>query len=443
MASLIERTLLTTFRWQARHAMQIDEVDRLAMPAPPARPTSLYVHVPFCEVLCPFCTFHRVQFREDKARRYFAALRDELRLYHRAGFTFTSLYVGGGTPTCAVGELVETLALARELFGVVDISVETNPMDLRPAVIEQLVSVGVSRLSVGVQSFDDRLLRAMERYDRYGSSAQIIEHLDAAAGAFPTLNVDLMYNLPHQDEASIEHDLDVLLGLAANQVSFYPLMTARTAEAKIRATMGAAGPGRVREYYGRYLARLRPAFEPQSCWCFSRSKAAIDEYVVDADNYVGVGSGAFSYLDGTLYATTFSLNNYVDRLERGLTGVTGRRVFSVADQVRNTFLNRLFGLELSKAWVAERWGGRFEAELWYALGAMKMVGALTEDDDAWRLTDRGMYYWVLMMSEFFESVNRFRETMRSRIRAELDEPELRHGDPLSTMVGGTAWAPRP
>jgi menaquinone C8-methyltransferase len=442
MESIVERTLLTAFRWQARHVMRIGELDLAGTPPPPSRPTSLYAHVPFCEVLCPFCTFHRVRFREEKSRAYFAALRDELRQYHRAGFAFTSLYVGGGTPTCAVGELIETLGLARELFGVTEISVETNPMDLRADVIAQLAAAGVSRLSVGVQSFDDRLLKAMERYDRYGSCAGIIERLDAAAGAFPTLNVDLMYNLPHQDEASIEHDIDVLLGLRSNQVSLYPLMTARSAEARIRATMGTAGPGRVRDYYRRFLAGLRPAFEPQSCWCFSRTKTTIDEYVVDADNYVGVGSGAFSYLDGVLYATTFSLNHYVDRVGRGRTGITGMRAYSVTDQVKNTFLNRLFGLELSKAWVAERWGGEFEARLWYALDAMKAVGALTEDESAWRLTDRGMYYWVLMMSEFFESVNRFRETMRARIRAELEEPELGHGGPLSPVVGGTAWAPR-
>ena len=261
-------------------------------------------------------------------------------------------------------------------------------------------------------------------------------------GAFATFNVDVMYNLPQQDETSIEHDLDVLLGLRANQVSFYPLMTAHSAEARIRSSMGEPGPSRVREYYERYLARLRPTFEPQSCWCFSRSKAAIDEYVVDADHYVGVGSGAFSYLDGTLYATTFSLDHYVDRVGRGLTGVTGRRAFPVSDQIKNAFLTGLFGLELRRDRVAARWGDRFGSELWWALDAMKALGALTEDDDAWRLTDRGMYYWVLMMSEFYETVNRFREAMRSRIRSELDEPELRHGGPLSPVVGGTAWRPR-
>jgi coproporphyrinogen III oxidase-like Fe-S oxidoreductase len=442
MEPSVERVLRTTVRWQMRHAMRIAETDQPTVPNPPLGPVSLYAHVPFCTSLCPFCTFHRVPYQERTSRSYFAALRDELRLYHRAGFTFTDLYVGGGTPTCAPGELAETIALARELFGVEEISVETSPMDLRPDVIERLTDAGVRRLSVGVQSFDDRLLRAMDRYDTHGSSEATVERLDAAAGAFPTFNVDVMYNLPNQDAASIEHDLDVLLGLRANQVSFYPLMTAPEAATRIRATMGAAGPNRIREHYERYLSRLRPAFEPQSCWCFSRTRAAIDEYVVAADHYVGIGSGAFSYLDGTLYATTFSLSDYRDRVGRGLTGITGTRPFSISDQVRNAFLNGLFGLELPKARIAARWDGRFERELWWALDGMKALGALTEDDVAWRLTDRGMYYWVLMMAEFFGSVNRFRETMRAQVRAELDEPDLRHGGPLSPAVGGSGWAPR-
>ncbi len=420
MDSVLERALLTTFRWQARHAMRISEVDQRQPPAPPTGPVSLYVHVPFCTALCPFCTFHRVPFHERASGRYFAALRDELRLYHRSGFSFSSLYVGGGTPTCAPGELVETIALARELFGMSEISVETNPTDLRPAVLEPLAEVGVQRLSVGVQSFDDGLLRAMERYDHYGSSAEIIERINGAADSFPTLNVDLMYNLPNQDLPSLEHDIDVVLGLRSNQVSFYPLMTAHSAAAKIRATMGTPGPSRAHEFYERYLARLRPAFRPQSCWCFSRTAAAIDEYVVDADDYVGIGSGAFSYLDGTLYATTFSLNHYADRVSRGLPGITGKRSFTLDDRLKNAFLTGLFGLELRKARVQARWGDEFEAHLRLALDAMTLIGAVTEDSTAWRLTNRGMYLWVLMMSEFYESVNRFREAMRAGIRDELD-----------------------
>jgi coproporphyrinogen III oxidase-like Fe-S oxidoreductase len=421
--ALIDRSLLAAFRWQSRHAMRLREQDEVTLPSPPrSGSAALYLHVPFCEVLCPFCSFHRVQYREGLAKQYFAALRTELRRYHAEGYIFTGVYVGGGTPTVAPDELVETLALIRQLFPLVkDISVETNPHDLRDGLLAQLAAVGVNRLSVGVQSFDDALLKEMDRFEKYGSGERIIAHLEEAAGHFPTLNVDMIYNLPHQSRASLEHDLEVLLGLKANQVSLYPLMTSKSTTSKMSQTMGLPRQGAVRDQFDLILARLRPTFAPQSGWCFSRGGGAIDEYIVQAEDYVGLGSGAFSYLDGTMYATTFSIQSYIDRVNRGLPAITGRRPLSSAEQMKQTFLMRLFGLSLDKAWARQRHGDGFERAMWPTIKAFKALGAVVEDEKALRLTDEGMYFWVLMMSAFFESVNTFREQMRGRIKAELED----------------------
>ena len=410
----IERLLLAGFRRQTRSAMKFSAGEAVPMPAPPCSGSAfLYVHVPFCEVLCPFCSFHRVQYRADEAKRYFTALRQEIRRYHDAGFVFTGVYVGGGTPTVVPGELVETLALIRELFPVREMSVETNPRDLRDNILAQLAGAGVDRLSVGVQSFDDQLLRNMERYEKYGSSAEIQERLQVAAAHFRTLNADMIYNLPHQSLVSLERDLDILLQLKVNQISFYPLMTAKNGMFIPRAR-------RLRPYFDTILARLRPHFMPQSAWCFARGTGALDEYIVSADDYVGVGSGAFSYLDGVMYATTFSLKVYAERVSRGLTGITGQRHLSVAEQMLHALLVRLFGLRLEKHRFAERFGHRRFQTLTPLLAALKVAGALRENQTAYRLTDRGMYYWVLMMASFFESVNEFREQMRMLMAAELD-----------------------
>src|SRR5690349_2421771 len=101
-----------------------------AVPAPPAVGAGcLYLHIPFCETLCPFCSFHRVEHHHTQAQRYFHSLREEVRRYHEAGFRFSSAYIGGGTPTTEPGELIETISLIRNLFDVRDISVETNPRD--------------------------------------------------------------------------------------------------------------------------------------------------------------------------------------------------------------------------------------------------------------------------------------------------------------------------
>jgi hypothetical protein len=207
-------------------------------------------------------------------------------------------------------------------------------------------------------------------------------------------------------------------------VSFYPLMTSDAVRRKMTARMGRLDRARVRDYYARIRERLAGSFTPSSAWCFSRGTGSgVDEYIADATDYVGVGSGAFSYVGGAMYATTFSLNAYADRIGRGLPAVTQRRVMNEHEQMRYEMLLRLFGLRMDRDWLASRFGGRFERRMRLEMTALKVSGAVVEDDRGYRLTDRGMYLWVLMMSAFFESVNVFREKMRAHIREELERDD--------------------
>jgi coproporphyrinogen III oxidase-like Fe-S oxidoreductase len=439
--------LASAFRREARRTMRLAASS--GAPDVPSEPVFLYLHVPFCEVLCPFCSFHRVRHERDKARRYFAALRQEIRWYRARGFRFSGLYVGGGTPTVEPDELVATLALVQEPGRLADVSVETNPADLTPAILDLLAGAGVTRLSVGVQSFDDGLLREMGRYEKYGSGAAILERLELAVARFPTVNVDMIFNLPHQDAALLERDLDCVEAGPANQVSFYPLMSARATQKKMRLAMGLPDRGRLAQFYARILARLRPQFLAASAWCFNRRAAGgaasgSDEYVVFAPEYLGLGSGAFSYLGGRVHAATFSLHSYAGRIARGLPGITGARTLGARERMRYDLLMRLFGGSLERDWVRSRYGPRFERTLWPELAALHLLGAVRADARGWRLTDRGMLLWVLMMSAFFESVNELRAQMRARIRDELDgdaraagEPVLEQASPENVGTGTT------
>ncbi|MGE5160191.1 MAG: coproporphyrinogen III oxidase family protein [Betaproteobacteria bacterium] len=429
------------FRHKAQQTVRLEPSQGIANV--PSSPVFLYVHVPFCEVLCPYCSFHRVHFEERRARRYFAALRREIRRYRSEGYVFSGVYVGGGTPTVLPGELADTLGLIRELNpGLSDVSVETNPKDLRDEVLTMLQGAGVDRLSVGVQTFDDGLLRQMMRLEKYGCRAEILERLAAAAGRFRTLNVDMIWNLPQQTAAMLEADLDTLLVSPANQASLYPLMTSPTAARRMTKTLGRRHRERMGEQYERILGRLGPSFAPTSAWCFSRGSKGIDEYIVGAANYVGLGSGAFSYVDGVLYATTFSLQAYVERIDHGLTGVTGERRMGVRERMRYDLLVRLFGLRMEKAWVRALYGERFERTLRPELLGLKLLGAIAEDERGWSLTPRGMFLWVRMMSAFFESVDEFREQMRRHIGDELGDADATEYRVPLDVIGRGADAPR-
>jgi menaquinone C8-methyltransferase len=419
---VIDACLLKLFRFRTRAFFHMEEAPGTVPPAPAGGSGCLYVHIPFCEVLCPFCSFHRVQHQHGPALRYFAALREEIRLYHAAGHRFDSVYFGGGTPTVEPEELVATVHLVRELFGVKEISVETNPKDLRPDLLKPLRAAGVTRLSVGVQSFDDRLLEEMERREKYGGGEETAARIRAVAGMFPTLNVDLIFNQPHQTLASLERDIAVFRTLGANQVSFYPLMTSPTVERRMVGAMGLPDQRRLRRFYRTIVSRLGGDYRPTSAWCFTRRGHGTDEYIVAAHNYVGVGSGAFSYLEGTLHCTTFSLAGYEQRLARGLTGITTRHRLSETDRMRYSLLVRLFGLHMDEAAVRAQHGPAFFRKLRGELLTLRLLGAAHRDASGWHLNERGMYWLMLMMSAFFESVNHYRDAMRAHVKDELHEP---------------------
>jgi coproporphyrinogen III oxidase-like Fe-S oxidoreductase len=426
-------------------SMHFDAPGQVQQPQPTEHPCQLYVHIPFCEVLCPFCSFHRVQYREDKSLTYFEALRREIRSYHERGFRFGDVYVGGGTPTIALDELVRTLELIRSLWPIRTVSVETNPNHLDERTFGALQSVGVGRLSVGVQSFDDGLLRQMGRYEKYGSGAVICRHLRQAAGRFRTLNVDMIFNLPDQTLELLDNDLRTLLELQVDQVSFYPLMTAPTARLKMEKSLGHADPTRRHEFYQRIVSTMQTDYRASSAWCFGRrttpgkgdQPSMIDEYIIEQNDYVGVGSGSFSYVNGWMYSTTFSLNQYRRRLAHERSAITRSKRLSLRERMRYDYLVRLFGLSLSRGSMKRKYGRSFWIRLAPELVSMRLLGATRYDRaaDSIVLTDKGMYCWVLMMAEFFNAVNSFRDAMRQHIRAELDAEVPKMSASLADIEG--------
>ena len=408
-------------RSSRRYARFDDDVGVAQLPMPLRdRQYLLYLHIPFCVVLCPFCSFHRVEFHEDRATRYFQALRREIELVGRSGFRFSELYIGGGTPTVLPEELIATIHLVRGLHPVTRISVETNPDDLDNKRVLDLRESGVNRLSVGVQSFDDRLLKEIRRYDKYGSSKQIRRRLKSAYGHFDTLNVDMIFNFPHQSEASLGTDLQILTDeIGADQVSFYPLMSAETTRKAMNKEIGVVSYDREQPFYEMIAGHMLAAgYTRSSTWCFSRTTSMVDEYITEHEEYLGLGSGAFSYLAGALFASTFSINHYISLIESNMSGIVRRSGLSRPEQMRYYLLMQLFGGSLDLEAAEKRFDDRFCRDLRAELAALRMIRAVRKSGPALCLTERGYYLWVIMMREFFSGVNKFREQMRHNISDE-------------------------
>ena len=181
---LSERLLTNVVRQCTNQYLKLKPTDAVMMPAPEqGKRYMLYMHVPFCERLCPYCSFNRFPFSEERARPYFENMRKEMRMLKDLGYDFDSVYIGGGTPTIMIDELCDTIDQARELFNIQEVSSETNPNHLIPSYLDKLQG-RVQRLSVGVQSFDDGLLKQMDRYDKYGCGQEILERIQDASPYF-------------------------------------------------------------------------------------------------------------------------------------------------------------------------------------------------------------------------------------------------------------------
>ena len=295
-------------------------LDRHPLPEP-GHEYMMYAHIPFCHTLCSYCTFHRFLFKEYKAREYFVSLRKEMQMAHDMGYDFTSMYIGGGTTTVLEDELIKTIELARKLFpSMKEVSCETDPAHLANPSFKDLKGL-VDRMSIGVQSFDDNILRMTERFEKFGSGAQIFARIQAAQELFPIINVDMIFGFRGQTEKVLQRDVDLLMKLNPRQITTYPLMVTTQTKASVRNNI-AAPSADLAAQYRIILDTLGKNYNQLTSWTFGRSNdEGFDEYVVDHDEYLGLGSGAFSFLGDSLYVNTFSLRRYNERIAQGKMGV--------------------------------------------------------------------------------------------------------------------------
>ena len=174
---------------------------------------SLYIGIPFCPSRCSYCSFVSCNLDRDRkmVQPYVDCLCrevEEIRIQaDKAGLKLCSIYIGGGTPTIMIDELCETIDMARDLFSIKEVSSETNPNHLTHEYLEKLKG-RVQRLSVGVQSFDDDLLRQIDRYDKYGSGQEILERIQEASPYFISMNADMIFNFPTQTEDILISDCE-------------------------------------------------------------------------------------------------------------------------------------------------------------------------------------------------------------------------------------------
>ncbi len=299
----------------------------------------LYVHVPFCRTRCRYCDFYRVGENGERQARFLAALRREIAgLEAYSGRAVDTVFFGGGTPSLlAAGQVAEVLAQLADRFALdarVEVTLEANPSDLDRERLRALRAAGVNRLSVGVQSFNDRELRLLGRRHDAARAASVVTA--ARAAGFDNLSLDLMLAIAGQTEASFARSLERAVALAPDHLSLYLLEVHERSEMDLlRRERPRLFPGEEahRRRYLRTAERLTAAGYRHyeiSNFAHPGRECRHNLKYWRSEPYLGLGPAAHSAVDGRRFRHAPDLEAYVAdplRVEELASDPRSERVF--------------------------------------------------------------------------------------------------------------------
>ena len=183
---------------------------------------SIYIHVPFCHAICSYCDFTKFIYNPKFVRGYLNELKKEISQYSFDQKTYT-IYIGGGTPSALeIDELKELLEIVQPFLPCKEFTIECNPESLTLDKLRLMYQMGVDRLSIGVQTFQDELLKAINRQHSSKDAYRCIK--EAREVGFKNISIDMMYNLPHQSLELLEKDLAIVKELPITHLSYYSLI---------------------------------------------------------------------------------------------------------------------------------------------------------------------------------------------------------------------------
>jgi len=357
--------------------------------------------VPFCFHRCHYCDFYSVVDRADPTApdsqqpAFLDALRRELTARVESaehGLRPESVFVGGGTPTLLRPDLwrilLTHLSESSLLERVAEFTVEANPETVTPELANVLAAGGVDRVSLGAQSFDPAHLRTLERWHDPASVRRAVEHFRGAG--IRRINLDLIFAIPGQSVADFDHDLAAALDLGVEHLSCYGLTYEPNTALSTRLRQGKVTPcaeATEMRMYEHAMDRLAGAgFEHYeiSAWARPGQRSRHNLHYWRNDDYLGIGPGAASHVQGVRWKNKPHLDQYIARSpdapisEREQPDARGR-----ADERLMMGLRLRDGVD--RAWLHEAFAHRADE-----LQRLIAAGLLEQDQQHTRLTRRGL-----------------------------------------------------
>ncbi|MCA9171218.1 MAG: radical SAM family heme chaperone HemW [Planctomycetales bacterium] len=360
-------------------------------------PQAAYIHVPFCRHRCGYCNFTLVAGRDDLIAAYLDALERELQQLAQPRPVRT-VFFGGGTPThLPPAQLSRLLTLARHWFpwpANAEVSVEANPSDLDDERLAVLAAAGVTRLSIGVQSWNAAKLAVLER----DHSAEIIEQaVRRARPMFRSISLDLIFGVAGETRSTWQKDVARTVQLAPDHVSTYGLTYERGTSFWTRRAKGSLHPVSEDDELWMYEHAIdtlaASGWQHYEVSNFARldHRCQHNEVYWNGEEYYAAGPGAARYVDGTREMNHRSTTTYIKRLLAGQSPVAERETLGPEDRARERLvfgLRRLEGIDVEDfaqqmSFTVEQLGGK-------SIARFLSIGLLQQQDKTLSLTRKGL-----------------------------------------------------
>lgn len=364
---------------------------------------SLYFHIPYCERKCLYCDFYSIE-SHASLDKFLEALREEIILDSatRQRYPVSTIFFGGGTPSLLEPQALEAiLATVRQHWDVeaqAEITVETNPGTVNRDKLTAYRSLGVNRLSVGIQSFDEEELKFLSRIHDAGQAVHCVD--DARAAGFDNINIDLIYSLPGQSVAQWFKSLEKGLSLSPDHLSLYSLIVedgtplARfVGEGRITPNSGDAEA----DLYAATMARMHEAgYHHYEVSNYARPGKQCRHNLVywHHRNYIGFGPSAHSFEKtfGSMarrWGNIANISSYLQKLSGHVKPIAFEEQLQTMPLVREAVFLGLRSDGLNVRRLHEEFGYTMNTGQQAVIEGLLEGGLLVVDADRYRLTDRG------------------------------------------------------
>jgi menaquinone C8-methyltransferase len=354
--------------------------------------TGLYFHIPFCKMLCPFCPYYKVKYDLELLKKFCRALLEEIKLMASlAGGRkeIESIYFGGGTPALVVDYLPEIIKVTRNLFDVKgDMGIELHPRDVTPGLLEKLKIYGFNMISIGIQSFLDTSLSALER-DRIDNKARLRMVKDFN---FEVIDVDLIFGIPGQNEEDLVYDFRTAAENGATQISTYPFIEFTYADLKNK-PLGKKEKKKMLDSLVDVSKKMD--YSRSSIWTFSKG-GKLQYSSVTRDNYIGFGPSAATLLGDIFKVNTFSVREYIKKLDDNELATAITLKFNPRIRALYWLFWASYRLYIDRDNFYRLFGESLDDMFRYELYIAKKLGYIEKCMGGYRLTGRGAYAFHLI-----------------------------------------------